>query len=380
IRQAMLGAASLEQAPLELSASEKTQLQALQKQRSDLASRLPDPVFGLLGVEDLPHNLRLHKGGSHRNLGEEVPRGFLPVLSGARPAAYDQGSGRLQLADALADPANPLTARVLVNRVWKHHFGEGLVRTPDNFGRTGERPSHPELLDTLAARFVESGWSIKKLHRTLVLSSAYRMSSQASSLAAAADPDNRLLHRMPVRRLEAEAIRDAVLAVTGSLDRAAYGPSVPPHISEYQDGRGKPESGPLDGAGRRSIYIGVRRNFLPPLFLAFDYPMSVATIGRRGSSTVPSQALILMNSEFVAKQAAGWADRMLGGFPQPQQRIQQMFLAAFGRPAGEAEAAQAAGFVDHQARRHGQGAEAVFRAWTDLAHVLLNAKEFIFIR
>jgi hypothetical protein len=211
------------------------------------------------------------------------------VVSDARPSIEPGSSGRLALAQWIGDPANPLTARVMVNRVWKHHFGHGLVRTPDNFGKTGERPSHPELLDWLAASFVESGWSVKKLHKEIVLSAAYRMASRPAP--ADSDPRNDLLSYMPVRRLEGEAIRDAMLAVSGRLHPKPFGPSVVPHISKYQDGRGKQASGPLDGDGRRSIYIQVRRNFLTPMFLAFDYPLPVSTIGSRTVSTVPSQAL-----------------------------------------------------------------------------------------
>jgi hypothetical protein len=161
-----------------------------------------------------------------------------------------RGKRRLEVANKIASAENPFTARVMVNRIWKHHFGNGLVKSTDNFGKMGEAPSNQELLDYLASEFVRSGWSVKAMHRKMVLSNAYRMAGAP-------------------RRLEAEAVRDAVLTVAGSLDPKLYGPSVPPHISSYQDGRGKPESGPLDGAGRRSIYIQVRRNFLTPMFLAF---------------------------------------------------------------------------------------------------------------
>ncbi len=208
--------------------------------------------------------------------------------------------------------SNPLLARVLVNRVWQHHFGRGIVPTPDDFGVMGRPPSHPELLDYLSAEFMREGWSIKKLHRELVLSSAYRMTSAAQPAADAADPTNTLLHRASSRRLEAECIRDALLAVSGRLDRSLFGPGVPPHLTPFMSGRGRPAaSGPLDGAGRRSIYITVRRNFLTPMFLAFDYPTPFTTIGRRSVSNVPAQALVMMNSPLVWEQAAVWAKRVL---------------------------------------------------------------------
>jgi cytochrome c553 len=354
------------------------ELGVLLGRRAALLARMPEPAYGLVCVEDAPRNMRLHRGGNHKNLGEEIPRGA-PSLFDAGADGFAEGSGRLALARALTDPKNPLTARVMVNRIWRRHFGEGLVRTPDNFGLTGERPTHPELLDTLAARFLEGGWSIKKLQKEIAMTASYRMSSRADARAEAIDPDNRLLHHMPVRRLEAESIRDAILAVSGALDPKMYGPSVPPHISEYQDGRGKPPTGPLDGDGRRSIYVGVRRNFLPPLLVAFDYPMTVSTIGRRGVSTVPSQALALMNNEFVIKQAARWADSLQSAAPDDLSRIRLMFAAAYGRPAGPEEVQRALKFLDEQEKRY-ESADARFRAAADLAHVIFNSKEFIFIR
>jgi hypothetical protein len=346
----------------------------LRKELAEAAKELEDPVFGLISAEDEARNLHQAKSGNPRRRGEEIPRGFLTALHG-KP--FQRGSGREELAEAIANQSNPLTARVFVNRVWKHHFGDGLVRTMDNFGSTGEQPSNPALLDTLAARFSTGGWSVKDLHRTLVLSAAYRMSSRADRAAVAIDGDNRLLYHMPVRRLEAESIRDAILSVSGALDRAVSGSSVPPHISEYQDGRGKPPTGPLDGKGRRSVYLGVRRNFLPPLFVAFDYPPTVTTIGRRGSSTVPSQALILMNNEFVQQQAARWAARMASSEPDPTARISRMFEEGFGRPASPGEIDRSLTFLARQRQHYRDDAET--RVWVDFAHALFNSKEFIFI-
>lgn len=357
---------------ISLTAAEKAELQSLRQ-------KIGEPAFAMVAIEDVPGDAKLNIGGNPHNLGESVPRGFLRVLSSS--GKFDHGSGRMQLANAVASPTNPLTARVIVNRIWKHHFGEGLVRTPDNFGRMGQRPTHPELLDTLAAKFVQDGWSLKSLHRTMVLSSAYRMSNRQDPLAQKIDANNRLLHHIPVRRLEGEIIRDSILAVTGALDRTLYGPSVPPHISEYQDGRGKPQqSGPLDGAGRRSVYIGVRRNFLPPIWLAFDYPMTVTSIGHRGTSTVPSQALILMNNEFVTKQAARWVDRMQGLYADPKVRLEAMFQNAYARPIEAVEVEKSLQFLTSQIKHYGESSDAEFRAWADLAHVMINSKEFIFIR
>jgi len=349
-------------------------LAGLRKEMEILARQLDDPTFGLISAEDTARNLPQLKAGNHRSPGTEVPRGFLSALNGG---TFNHGSGREELAAALTARANPLTARVFVNRVWKHHFGEGLVRTTDNFGSTGERPSNPELLDTLAARFAASGWRVKDLHRTIVLSAAYRQSNDVAPAAAQADPDNRLLHHMPVRRLEAEAIRDSMLAVSGNLEPKSYGPPVPPHISEYQDGRGKPPTGPVDGARRRSVYIGIRRNFLPPLFVAFDYPPTVTTVGRRGAATVPSQALIMLNNEFVQSQAAVWARNAAAAHAGAGPRLQAMFAAAFGRPAEAGEIDESLTFLAAQEKQYKEGGAA--RAWADLAHSLFNSKEFIFI-
>ena len=358
----------------------------LQRERAAWEAALPPSAFGMVSSDENPRNIRIHVRGSHKNLGEEVPRGTLRVVSSGSREPITDGSGRLQLARWLASPGNPLTARVMVNRIWKHHFGQGLVRTADNFGKMGERPTHPGLLDFLAGRFVESGWSVKALHRILLLSSTYRMSSRVEERAASNDPENRLLYHMPVKRLEAEAIRDSILAVSGKLNRTLFGPSLVPHISKYQDGRGKPESGPLDADGRRSIYIQVRRNFLTPMFLAFDYPLPISTIGGRSVSTVPSQALLMMNNELVALGAREWAKQVTGPELDSRRRVEKMYVAAFGRPPEDWEVAAVENFLEGQRTRYRNtpGAEAAEeldeQGWADLAHVLFNSAEFIYVR
>ena len=370
-----------------LAAEQRDLLATLQHRRRTIADEIPESAFGMISKDENPRDVGIHLRGSHQNLGEEAPRRFLQVIAGEDQQPYRNGSGRLQFAETMTSAGKPLAARVMVNRIWRHHFGAGIVATTDNFGKAGERPTHPELLDFLARQFIDSGWSVKAMHRLMLLSSAYRMSSKAGRMsseageqAAQIDPRNKLLQHMPVRRLEAEVIRDSVLAMSGSLNRDQFGPGVPPHISEYQDGRGKPASGPLDGDGRRSIYLQVRRNFLTPMFLAFDYPSPISTIGRRGSSTVPSQALIMMNNEFVNQQARIWAERVVAGQPAIDGRIQGMFLAAFGRPASDSEIEEAASFLGEQRELHGGVATDNTRPWTDLAHVLMNSTEFIFVR
>jgi hypothetical protein len=364
----------------ELAAS--PELKAAGAKLDELAASLPEPVRILAAHDGEGVDEHVFRRGSYKSLGDAVPRKFLEAIgdNDAPLAAPGGGSGRLELARRVASPDNPLTARVMANRVWHHLFGRGIVPTVDDFGVMGQPPSHPELLDHLADRFVKEGWSVKRLIRGVVLSNTYRMSSAASEHATRVDPQNVLLHHMPVRRLEGEAVRDAILAVSGRLDRTPYAPIVEVHLTEFMEGRGRPgDGGPLDGAGRRSIYTKVRRNFLPPMMLAFDMPIPFNTIGRRSVSNVPAQALILMNDPFVVEQAQVWAQRVLKepGLT-PARRIDRMYREAFGRPPTEQETADASAFLAAQAAQLGVPPEDV-RAWTDLAHVLFNVKEFVFV-
>ncbi|MST00828.1 MAG: DUF1553 domain-containing protein, partial [Pedosphaera sp.] len=323
--------------------------------------------------------------GSAKNPGDRVPRRLLEAIGSGRAPDYGHGSGRLELARQLLDAENPFIARVIVNRVWHHLFGRGLVPTVDNFGVMGEKPSHPELLDFLAGRFArEHGWSLKKLMREMVLSRAWQMESRpADARAEQIDPQNLLLHRVNVHRLEAEAIRDAILAVSGRLDPKLGGPPVPVHLTEFMEGRGRPSSGPLDGDGRRSLYISVRRNFLPPMMLAFDTPIPFTTIGRRNVSNVPAQALILMNDPFVTQQSQVWAKRLVSNRNEsaPESLLTEAYLAAFGRPPSRSEMAQAMTFLKQHAAAKGSAPTGLLdeALWADLCHVLFNVKEFIYI-
>lgn len=314
--------------------------------------------------------------GSPRALGPLVQRRFLEALAGPEPLAIAQGSGRLKLARQVVDPErNPFIARVAVNRIWHHLFGRGIVASVDNFGGLGEPPSHPELLDSLADQLVRDGWSIKKLIRTLVLSRTYQMSANPHEDGDAADPGNVLLHRMNIRRLEGEAIRDAILHVSGRADLRPFGPAVPIHLTPFQDGRGRPASGPLDGNGRRSLYLAVRRNFISPFLLAFDTPIPFSTVGRRTVSNVPAQALILMNDPFVHQQAEVWAKEILAEPLPAAERIAAMYEAALARPPSAAELKDCLDFLQRQGPQAPEG----LGPWTDLAHVIFNTKEFIYL-
>ena len=316
--------------------------------------------------------------------GPRIPRRFLAAIAGSEHPTSGEGSGRLQLAEALTAPTNPLLARVWVNRVWHHLFGRGIVASVDNFGWLGERPSHPDLLDHLSHWFrVEAGGSLKQLIRRIVLSQSYRMSSRASDRAAARiDPENRLLHRMNLRRLEAESIRDAALAISGRLDLQMSGPPVPVHKGDVVLFRGAPKKlGPLDGNGRRSIYIAARRNFLSSLLLTFDTPKPFATVGRRDVSNVPAQSLALMNHPFFHEQARRWARRLdeTGGDRSPAERIRQMYLEAFARPPTPPELNTCLRSLERISRLQIHSAPGP-SAWEALSHALFNVKELIYIR
>lgn len=302
--------------------------------------------------------------GNPKALGAEVPRRFLEALAG--PRSFDNaGSGRMQLAQQVTDPTlNPLVARVIVNRVWLHLFGQGLVASVDNFGVLGETPSHPELLDYLADRFIRDGWSLKRLIRQLVLTRTYQQSSDVRP-DVKGDPRNRLLHRMNLKRIEGEAIRDSLLQLSGRLNLKMHGPPVRTYLTPHMEGRGRPEtSGPSDGEGRRSIYLEVRRNFLNPLLASFDTPSPFSTVGRRTDSNVPAQALTLLNDPFIVEQTGKWTEKT-GGVGD--DRIERLYLEAFARRPSATELAACRTFL-------------TTRDWSALGHALVNTKEFIFVR
>jgi len=325
--------------------------------------------------------------GSAARPGEVSPRRFLEAIDGPEQPPWPRhSSGRKELADRVLDPANPLTSRVIVNRIWHHLFGRGIVPTTDNFGKLGEAAADPQaqaLLDSLAVRFIAEGWSTKRLVREIVTSSTWRMSSSPTAVAMRQDPLNLLMHHYPLRRLEGEAVRDKILAVSGRLDRTLGGASIEVFLNDFHEGRGRPKPGPLDGGGRRSLYTKIRRNFLPSFLLAFDMPTPFQAMGRRTVTNVPAQALTLMNDPFVIEQALLWAKQTLAEPSlSPEQRIDRMYRAAFARPPAAAEQSAAVEFLAEQTALHGGDFTADPRheaAWADLAHALINAKEFIFV-
>jgi hypothetical protein len=303
-------------------------------------------------------------------------------LGGAGERSLSQSSGRLELALRIADERNPLMARVYVNRVWHYLFGHGLVRTPDDFGHLGEQPTHAELLDYLAARFVREGWSTKKLIRLLVTSAAWRQASVPSDRSLAADPDNRLWHHLPMRRLEAEAIRDSMLAVSGRLDASLFGPPIEP-FRTAEDSQKRLFRGPLDGLGRRSLYTEMTL-MEPPRFLAlFNQPLPKTTVGSRDVTNVPDQALAMLNDPFVATMAEQWSTRLVvDGAYTSLERAERMIASAVGRPAKPQEAERLVKLVERSAALRGFEGDSLLTcraAWQDAAHAVFNLKEFIYV-
>jgi len=359
-------------------------LERLVARYRDQERRIP-PAKIVAGMADFDEGFDVHLKirGDPENLGERVPRRYLEVLSRSDRGLEVRGSGRRELAELIASPRNPLTARVMANRVWHHLFGTGIVKTTDDFGEVGERPSHPRLLDYLADRFVADGWSVKRLVRSIVLTRTYRMASPYRAAAGAVDPDNRLLHRYPLRRLEAEAIRDAMLAVSGRLDRALYGRSIHPHRFVPRPDR-RLFSGPLDGEGRRSLYTKMTLTEEPPLLAIFNLPEAKVARGRRDLTSVPAQALTLLNDPFVLEQAEVWAARIVAeGSPSVSSRIEQMFLESLGRPPDVPEKERFERAVAGLVTLHGippREALGNVAVWKDVAHAIFNVKEFLYIR
>ncbi len=312
------------------------------------------------------------RGNHSRPSEEENPRSFLAGLNGE--VISGEGSGRREWAERLVAQGNPLTARVRVNRIWSRVFGRGIVGSVDDFGKMGELPSHPELLDFLANDFVNEKWSTKAMIRKMLLSSTFRMSSVPESQAADLDPDNVFLQRMPVRRMSAEAIRDHILAASGDLKRDLFGPSVLAYIKDQPPSRARPQEGPLGGNGRRSIYLASRRNYLPSFLRAFDSPNTTEPIGKRNVTTVPAQSLALLNHPLVHQQAKKWSERILKGEGDDRQKLKELHRVAFSREASEEELEWGLGALEKF------GVEKDLEgAWASLSHVIFNRKEFIYV-
>jgi cytochrome c553 len=337
----------------------------LKKHQDELAKRKKGsenvklPIAHSL-TEGTPTDLKIFVQGNPKKEGEPAPRSFLTVLSGDSPKPLQtSGSGRLELAKAIASAANPLTARVAVNRVWQGHFGFGLVRTASNFGHLGERPTHPELLDYLASTFIASGWSLKALHRQIMLSAVYQQSSRSQPKHEQVDGDNRLLWRMNRRRLEVEPWRDAMLAAAGTLDPTLGGPSI--NLADA-------------GNRRRTLYGFVSRHQLNELLRLFDFPDPNLTSDKRTVTTVPLQQLFVLNSDFLAQQAHALASRLKSEADLADaERIRQAYLLLYGRHPTEREVSLGTAFL------FASPGGGVFSAWEEYCLALLGANEFLFM-
>lgn len=351
----------------------------------------PAPNFEFeyaIGVTNVgkPSDAPIQIRGEQNRRGDTVPRGFLGCVTVAdTPEIASDSSGRLELAEWLTQLDHPLTSRVVVNRVWQHLFGQGLVSSVDNFGATGQPPSHPELLDYLAHRFIHHHkWSMKSLIAELVSTRTYRLSSANSAENYAVDPANVWRWRMERRRLEAEPLRDAILAVSGALNHDRPEGSRVLEIGEGEVGRGINIKVLDEPFPHRSVYLPIIRGIIPPFLKVFDFPEPSNIQGERDVTHIPSQALFLMNSEFVYRHAVSFAKRMIASDAESDQdRIKAAYLLAFGRHPNESEVNAAIGFLDHKRDLYladeKKPAEAEQDAWTDLCQALFASAEFRFV-
>lgn len=367
-----------------MSSEERAKVAAIVAQMKEIEKGRPGPVASAMAIGESGAKAEpsyfLYRG-SPDSKGSLMKPGVLSVITREEPPFPEAPESakssfrRKGFADWLTSAENPLFTRVMVNRIWQHHFGEGIVRTPSNFGKTGERPTHPELLDWLASEFVQQKFSIKAMHRLIMKSSAYRMASDDLAENVAVDPDNRMVWRMPRQRLEGEIIRDSILAVSGTLDSKMGGPGVYPFIDPalWQGSSGRTWAGKADSDAstwRRSIYIFSKRTIPVPMLEVFDKPDSITSCARRNRSTIAPQALILMNNAFVRMQAAKFAERLQreSGSADKAKQVDRAFELAYSRPPSSSERAMATEFIG----AHPEGL-------VDFCHALLNANEFVYI-
>lgn len=365
-----------------MSEEDKAKHEAAKKAIAELDKQRPERYESAMAIAEhgrdaLPSYFLIR--GSPSSKGSVMKPGVLSVACdsewdfAAPPAEAETSHRRRGFAEWVASPENPLSARVMVNRIWDYHFGRGIVASPSNFGTTGDRPSHPELLDWLATEFVREGWSVKAMRRLMMNSTAYRMASDDMEANRAIDPDNRLVWRMPRQRLEAEAIRDAIFAVAGTLDRTAGGPAVLPYIDPalYQESSNRTWKGKPDddvSTWRRSIYVFAKRSIRYPMFEAFDQPDMIGSCARRNTSTTAPQALLLMNNAVVRIQAKEFAKRLkreAGGGADAQVRLG--FELALSRAPSAAEIDHSIAFI-----------EAADDGLVDFCHALFNLNEFVY--
>ena len=366
-------------------ADRSAELKGLIAKYKSINNRIPQPSYARSLVDGTPQDVPIYIRGNHKSLSEEAnPRRFLDALGGD---VFDPASsGRLELAEHFVDEQNPLLSRVMVNRLWYHLFGAGIVPSLNDFGVQGAQASHPELLDFLAADFMKNDWSVKQMLRKMVLSSTYQMSTLPSKESMSLDPENTLLQHMPLKRLEAEQIRDHILHCSHELKEKMYGASVQAYVADLPAARGKPKSGPVDGGGRRSVYLELRRNFMPSFLRILDMPNGTESVGKRGVTNVPAQSLAMMNSEFAALQAKAWAKQVLSDAEGDElSRIEVIHQRAFSRPATTAEIEWSGALLKDirsaylGAEKGGKSIDVEWAVWQDFCHVVMNRKEFIYL-
>jgi hypothetical protein len=365
-----------------LDPTELAPISILRKDISQLEAARPE-LPAAMGVAEakVVRTLPIHIRGSHLSLGKPVERGFPEVMRTgfSNPILSEKQSGRLELARWLTSSENPLTARVMVNRLWRWHFGQGIVSTTENFGTTGSKPSHPELLDWLARRFIEGGWSIKDLHRQIMLSATYQRGSHLTELPTDAndprvvDPENKFLWRANIQRLEAEQIRDAMLATCGWLNPEMGGKTIPLRNREFVFNHTSKDATTYENP-RRTLYLPVIRNHLYDVLEQFDYPDPTTPSGSRHSTVVAPQALLMMNAPIVQEAAKRLARRLLK-IAVPDERVVEAYSLLYGRPPQAQEIADALGYVDEFGKT-----ETPDRSWALLCHALYASNEFLYLR
>ena len=323
------------------------EIDQLTKQRAPLLANMPKVDVAFAMAEGKPENAKIQLRGEPRNLGPEAPRGFLEILGGKK-LGESKGSGRLELAGWVTDPANPLTARVMVNRIWQHHFGRGLVATPSDFGKRGIAPTHPELLDYLANRFIESGWSVKSMHRLLMLSETYKLASEGAAKNLDIDANNDYLWKFSRRRLDAESLRDSLLMISGQLERGPSGPHPFPHMGTWAYMQHGPFADVYE-SNRRSVYLMTQRIQRHPYLGMFDGADPALSTASRSLTITPIQALFSMNSEFVHRASNSWANKLMESGKDESTRVREAFRVVLGRVPEPAELA-APGFQGHPGR------------------------------
>lgn len=366
----------------DLSDAQRKQLENAQTEVDNLDDQLkklkaqapPDPEFAMGVVDGKPADTRVRIRGEAGKQGDVAPRGFLSCVTAVEsPAPDSKQSGRLQLARWVTNPQHPLTARVAVNRIWQHLLGRGLVETPNNFGVSGARPTHPLLLDFLARQFMQEGWSTKSLIRKIVLSRTYQLSSDWSETNYAIDAPNAWLWRSRRRRLEAEAIRDAMLTVSGNMNLERPYASAVMRIGEGEVGRGINTAILDEPFPHRSVYLPIIRGIIPEMLKVFDFPEASNPKGVRDVSNVPAQSLFLMNSPFVGEQAEGLARRIMNESTDPSQRIQLAFRLCFSRAATPEEVAASQQFLNRSKKKDD------LNHWSAWTQALLASSEFRFV-